>query len=79
MASMSGVSDSSLMFTSRVSYGLDDGGYATDGVTVGVMFGFSDLILIFTLVFCSTFEVDVASDFGDVNVGLKIFECGIVI
>ena len=77
MESMSGVSDvSSLMVISRVSYGLTDGGgYATVGVTVG----FSELILIFTLVFCSTFEVDVASDFGDVNVGLKIFECGIVI
>ena len=75
MASMSGVNDSSLMFTSRVSYGLTDGGYATDGVTVG----FSELILIFTFVFCSTFEVDVASDFGLVSVGLNIFECGIVI
>ena len=64
------------MFTSRVSYGLTDGGgYAT----VGVMFGFSELILMLTLVFCSTFEDDVASDFGDITDGLNIFECGIVI
>ena len=40
--------------------------------------GFDELsILMFTFVFCSTFEDDVASDFGDVSVGLNIFECGI--
>ena len=42
--------------------------------------GFEELsMFMFTFVFCSTFEDEVASDFGDVNVGLNIFECGIVI
>ena len=49
------------MFTSRVSYGFDEGGY----VTAGVIDGLSEFILMFTFVFCSTFEDDVASDFGD--------------
>lgn len=50
------------------------------GCDVVVEAGFDELsMFMFTFVFCSTFEDEVASDFGDVNVGLNIFECGIVI